>query len=143
MRDDLTASGAAARFKSDRAVGIARRLRKQMSPAETRLWAELRRLPLEGSHFRRQAVLGPFIADFLCHRAKLVIELDGGAHRAPDVALRDSERAAWIAGRGYRVLRFTNAEVLSDPTGVAHRIWLHASQHIKFEVMREERDGAS
>jgi very-short-patch-repair endonuclease len=93
-----------------------------MTPAECALWVELRRLPLNGTHFRRQAPIGPFIADFLCHGARLVIEVDGGAHDAPDVASRDLARQLWIESRGYRLLRFTNAQVLADVRAVAQQI---------------------
>ena len=86
MPRHLTEPGVAARLKSDRAVSIARRLRREMTPAEKALWFELRRLAVEGSHFRKQSPLGPFIVDFVCHGAALAIELDGGAHDAPDVA---------------------------------------------------------
>jgi very-short-patch-repair endonuclease len=123
VRDDLTADGVAARLKSARAVATARRLRKAMTPAEKSLWFELRRLPLEGTHFRRQTPVGPFIADFACHGAKLILELDGGAHLAPDVAVDDLERQQWIEGRGYRVLRFSNAEILRDVKSVVRRIF--------------------
>lgn len=122
MREDLTPPGIATRFKSNRAVAIARRLRKAMTPAEQALWFELRRGRVLGTHFRRQAVIGPFVVDFVCHAAKLAIEIDGGAHNAPDVAARDVERQQWIEGRGYRVLRFANAEVLCDPRRVARAI---------------------
>lgn len=122
MREDLTPPGVAARFKSNRAVAIARRLRKTMTPAEKTLWFELRRVRVPGMHFRRQAVVGPFVVDFVCHTAMLAVELDGGAHNAPDVAVRDAERQQWIEGRGYRVLRFANAEVLCDPRRVARAI---------------------
>jgi very-short-patch-repair endonuclease len=94
----LTAPGVAARLKSDRAVPMARRLRKTMTPAEKALWSELRRIAPEQAHFRKQAPIGPFIVDFASHAAKLVVELEGGAHDAPDVAERDGERRAWIEG---------------------------------------------
>lgn len=122
MREDLTPPGVAARFKSDRAVTIARRLRKAMTPAERALWFELRRARLPGTHFRRQAPIGPFVVDVVCHAAMLAVEIDGGAHNAPDVALGDLERQQWIEGRGYRVLRFANADVLCDPRRVARAI---------------------
>lgn len=122
MREDLTPPGVAARFKSNRAVAIARRLRKAMTLAEQALWSELRRVRVPGTHFRRQAVIGPFVVDFACHATKLCIEVDGGAHNAPDVVVRDAERQQWIEGRGYRVLRFANAEVLCDPRRVARAI---------------------
>jgi very-short-patch-repair endonuclease len=121
----LTEAGVSARLKSDGAVAIARRLRKAMTPAEKALWFALRKLPLEGTHFRRQAPMGPFIADFVCHSAKLIIELDGGAHRAADVALRDVERQRWIEGRGYRVLRIENARALANSHAVAEEIFAY------------------
>jgi very-short-patch-repair endonuclease len=127
MRGDLPGPRSAAHFKSRRAAGQARRLRKALTPAELALWHELRRLPIEGSHFRKQAAFGPYIADFICHGARLVIELDGGAHRAPDRIEHDAERQAWIESRGYRVLRFTNELVLADPIDVAREVWRHIS----------------
>lgn len=105
-----------------RAVSIARRLRREATPTEKRLWSALRQLRVEGSHFRRQAPVGPYFVDFVCHGAKLVIELDGGAHDAPDVAARDVERQVWIEARGYRVLRFANARVFSDLDGVLREV---------------------
>lgn len=122
VRGELTQSGVAARFKSDKAVAIARRLRKTMTTAERALWFELPRASCSGLHFRRQAPIGPFVVGFVCHAARLAIEIDGGAHSAPDVALRDLERQRWIEGRSYRVLRYANAEVLCDPHGVARAI---------------------
>ncbi|MBC7767978.1 MAG: endonuclease domain-containing protein [Phycisphaerales bacterium] len=122
MREDLTGDGVSARFKSDRAVGMARGLRKRMTPAEKALWHELRRLTLPGTHFRKQAPVGPFIADFACWKAKLVIELEGGAHNAPDVAANDAERRAWLEGRGLRVLRISNADVLKNAHAAARYV---------------------
>src|SRR5262245_61930708 len=110
----LTAPGVAARFKSDRAVPLAKRLRKNMTAAEKALWDVLRRIAPEEARFRKQAPIGPFVVDFASHAAKLVVELEGGAHDAPDVAARDVERRTWIEGRGYRVLRFRNEDVLKD-----------------------------
>ena len=98
------------------AVGRARRLRSGMKPAEQKLWRELRRLD---AHIRRQAPIGPYIADFACHAKRLVIEVDGEIHeRLPEVGQRDQERSEWLKGRGYRVLRFTNRQVDADISGV-------------------------
>lgn len=140
MRDDLTEDGVAAKFKSDRAVKTARRMRKNMSPAELKLWFELRQRHLEGSKFRRQAVMGPFIIDFLCHGARLAIELDGGVHRAPDVALRDNDRQNWIEGRGYKIMRFSNARVLGDASGVADEILVQTRARMRVIQMMREHD---
>jgi very-short-patch-repair endonuclease len=131
VRTDLRGPDSEAHFKSERAVVIARRLRKEATPAERALWFELRRLRPSGTHFRRQVPFGPFIVDFACHRAKLVVEIDGGAHNAPNVASRDVERQQWIVERGYRVLRFTNADVLCDVRAVARRIFEVAARRIE------------
>jgi very-short-patch-repair endonuclease len=101
-------------------VKRARRLRSAMKPAEQKLWAELRKLDV---HFRRQAPLGRYIADFACHAKKLVIEVDGEVHeRLADVALRDHERSEWLRGQGYTVLRFANRQVDADISGVVEAV---------------------
>jgi very-short-patch-repair endonuclease len=110
----LTEPGVAARLKSTRAAAQARALRKAMTPAEKALWRELRRLPIQGSHWRKQTPVGPFIVDFICHGAKLIVELEGGVHDAPGATERDDERCGFLEGRGYRVLRFKNAEIKAD-----------------------------
>src|SRR5690242_16024456 len=93
-----------------------------MTPAESALWFELRRVRLNGSHFRRQSPIGPFIVDFVCRSAKLVIEIDGNAHDSLEAREKDVQREAWFVERGFRVLRFTNAEVLGDVKRVARVI---------------------
>ena len=89
-------------------------MRREPTYAEKKLWKALRQTDL---HFRRQAPMGPYIVDFVCHQLRLVIELDGGIHDFPAVAARDAERELWLTGRGYRVMRFSNnqapEEVLS------------------------------
>ncbi len=93
-------------------VQRARRLRAEPTLAEARLWELLRRFEVR---FRREAPIGPYVADFACHRARLIIEVDGGVHWREDVALRDVHRQTWLEGQGYRVLRFTNDQVLLQP----------------------------
>lgn len=95
------------------------------------MWVELRRLPLKGTHFRRQSPFGPFIADFLCHKARLIVEVDGGVHAVEACAARDAERQEWIESRGFRVLRFTNAEVLADTRRVARAIFAEADARLR------------
>ncbi len=90
----------------------ARCLRKHPTEAEHRLWFALRLLKPLGLHFRRQVPIGKYVADFACHRAKIVVELDGSQHGLPENLKRDAERTAFLEQRGYRVLRFWNDEVL-------------------------------
>ena len=87
----------------------ARAMRREMTTAEETLWQRLRAGRLGGFHFRRQQVIDGFIADFYCHAAGLVVEVDGGAH--DHRVAYDAERDAVIASRGLRVLRFTNEQV--------------------------------
>jgi very-short-patch-repair endonuclease len=95
------------------AVPRARRLRREMTDAERRLWRILRE-GFSEMHFRRQVPIRHFIADFASHRAKLVIEVDGGQHGSEV----DAVRTAIIEDEGYRVIRFWNKEVLGSPDGV-------------------------
>jgi very-short-patch-repair endonuclease len=97
----------------------ARRLRVEMTDAERVLWRALRAHRLRGIGFRRQAPLGPYIADFVCHALKLVIEVDGGQHSG---SARDARRDDWMAREGYKVLRFWNNDVLGNLEGVLDRI---------------------
>jgi very-short-patch-repair endonuclease len=90
----------------------ARQFRREMTPTEKVLWNQLRRNQLGGLHFRRQQVIDGYIADFYCHAAGLVIEVDGSVHRTQVVADKERERA--IQMRGLRVIRFTNDRVLHD-----------------------------
>jgi very-short-patch-repair endonuclease len=101
------------------AVSRARALRRAMTVAERRLWAELRRLDL---NIRRQAPIGRYIADFASHSPPLVIEVDGVHHDLPSARLHDLERTAWLKGQGYEVLRFRESEVRDDPAAVAAKI---------------------
>jgi very-short-patch-repair endonuclease len=101
----------------------ARRLRHEQTDAERELWWHLRRkMPLIGTHFRRQVVIGPYIADFASHRLKIVIELDGSQHAEAGHARRDAVRIRVIESHGYRVLRFWNPDVLSDVDSVLETI---------------------
>ena len=106
-------------IKSDRADRAARRLRRAPTFAEAKLWKLLRRADV---HFRRQAPFGPYVVDFVCHGARLIVELDGGIHDLPEVAARDAEREAWLTGRGYRVMRFSNDQATADPNSLVQLI---------------------
>ena len=94
-------------------VSMARQLRKAMSLPEVKLWQVLRRNP-EGFKFRRQHPSGPYVADFYCHEARLVIEVDGEGHGRGDAPIRDEHRDRWFAERGIHVLRIPAITILND-----------------------------
>src|SRR5467141_288178 len=100
----------------------ARALRKNSTDAERLLWSELRDHRLNGASFRRQVPIGSYIADFMCHAAKLVIELDGGQHFSDGQEASDARRSATIEARGFRVLRFSNHDVMANRAGVLETI---------------------
>jgi very-short-patch-repair endonuclease len=102
----------------------AKKLRANATPHERILWRALKELPIEGTHFRRQAPIGPYVVDFFCPAKRLIIELDGGHHNDDAVAERDSERQAWLEQEGFRVIRFWNSDVSSNLNGVLERLYV-------------------
>ncbi len=109
--------------RKDPRTSKARRLRREATPAEKRLWLHLKAMELPGGHFRRQAPLGPYFADFVHIGARLVIELDGGQHGLPTAAERDTRRTAYLEAQGFRVLRFWNHELTNNLDGVVETIF--------------------
>lgn len=104
----------------------ARELRKNMTKEERHIWYDfLRNCP---KRFRRQEIIGPYIADFYCSAEKLVIELDGSQHCEPEGKARDLERSKFFNSLGIRVLRFSNLEVMRDFRGVCERILLEVGE---------------
>ncbi|MEX2128884.1 MAG: DUF559 domain-containing protein [Xanthobacteraceae bacterium] len=101
----------------------ARRLRATATDAESRLWRHLRRLPMFGSHFRRQVSVGPYFVDFACMAARLNIEVDGSQHGSDHGIARDEARTRWLEARGYRVIRFWNNEVVENIDGVVATVY--------------------
>jgi very-short-patch-repair endonuclease len=100
----------------------ARALRKNSTVAERWLWSELRDHRLNGVAFRRQVPIGNYIADFVCHEAGLVIELDGGQHFSDQAEYADARRSAAIEAKGFRVLRFNNHDATTNRRGVLQTI---------------------
>ena len=84
------------------------------------LWELVRSRKLLGMKFRRQAPIGRFVVDFFCHQGALVVEADGPVH--VDRVEYDAEREAWLASQGFALMRFSNAEILSEPHAVQRRI---------------------
>jgi very-short-patch-repair endonuclease len=103
------------------ACEFARLLRKEMTYAERWLWYELRAKRFAEKEFRRQAPIGDYIVDFVCHEARLIVELDGGQHAL--LVDKDNARTAWLNSRGFRVLRFWNSQVFEESDEVLETIW--------------------
>src|SRR6185369_4073689 len=98
-----------------RLTPIARKLRRDATAVESKLWQRLRSRQIEGAKFRRQFPIGPYIADFACIDLKLIIELDGGQHADSPT---DAQRMGWLETNGYTVIRFWNSEVIENLEGV-------------------------
>ena len=107
----------------------ARKLRRNMTEAERKLWRLLRNNQL-GVHFRRQVPLGPYVLDFLCLPAKLVVELDGSQHYHKTGLAFDSKRGAYLRAKGLKVFRFNNREFLTNPSGVMQSIYEHIQKEL-------------
>jgi len=99
----------------------AKELRKNMTAAEMALWLHLRE-GLNGFKFRRQHPIGLYIADFYCHKVKLIIEIDGSIHSKVEVRENDNLREGELQKWGYSVIRFTNKEVMQKPEEVINTI---------------------
>ena len=99
---------------------LARRLRRQPTDAEKRLWYFLHKKQLEGLRFKRQEPIGKYVADFVCPALRLVIEVDGGQHGIE--IEKDAARTAWLESQGYSVIRFWNNEVMGNIEGVLRSI---------------------
>jgi very-short-patch-repair endonuclease len=104
-------------------LGAAHRLRSNATDAERRLWRELRKLVLAGTQFRRQVPIGPYVADFGCMPAKLLIEVDGSQHGLKKNIDKDEARTRWLDAEGYRVLRFWNNDIITNLKGVMEAIY--------------------
>lgn len=100
--------------------GFAKENRRNMTDAERVLWNALRTIP--GVRFRRQHPIGDYIADFLCMKSRLIVEVDGGYHSEPCQQEDDAVRTANIENLGYSVIRFSNEKVLNETQKVIEQI---------------------
>lgn len=107
----------ALRFRgpSPRTTARARRLRREATPAEKRLWNQIKDRRLAGHKFVRQVPIGPYFADFVCREARLVVEVDGGQHCE---SAHDLRRVAFLRAEGFEVLRFWNVDIFGAMDGV-------------------------
>lgn len=101
-------------------TGYAKKMRRQMTEPETRVWFQLRAGRFEGVKFRRQKVIGSYIADFAANDPKIVVEIDGHTHDVDDP--RNAERTQFLNECGYHVIRFTNTDVMTNLEGVLIRL---------------------
>ena len=104
-----------------RLAEFARHNRNNPTEAESLLWGYLKGKGI-GATFKRQHVIGDYIADFVCLDTKLIVELDGGYHQLPQQQMSDSQRTEWLGSKGYRVLRFTNEDLFNNIEGALRLI---------------------
>jgi very-short-patch-repair endonuclease len=109
-------------YTPDEATEFARSLRQSASRAERRLWSCLRAGRMSGVKFKRQVPYGAFVADFSCSAARLIIEVDGPAHRTSTSEEKDRARDVWFSKAGFMFLRFTDEEVTMATDGVVRTI---------------------
>ncbi|WP_157959753.1 endonuclease domain-containing protein [Devosia submarina] len=102
----------------DDPISFARKLRREQTPAERRFWRLLEPWRERGCHWRRQAPIGPYVADFVFKQGKLIVEIDGDSHYHDAGMAHDVRRTDYLTGLGYRVVRFTNSDVLGNSEGV-------------------------
>jgi very-short-patch-repair endonuclease len=96
----------------------AKQLRSNPTPAEVRLWRLLYPFRTNGFHFRKQVPVGPYYADFVCHHAHIIIEVDGDTHYSKEAIAYDARRDAFMQSKGYTILRFTNEDVTTNRDGI-------------------------
>ena len=107
------------RVRRSKSIARARTLRASQTDAERLLWRHLRNRGLQGWKFRRQRSIGPYVADFVCMEARLIIEVDGSQHME---CRSDTKRTAYLESKGFRILRFWNNEVLGRAGAVLSSI---------------------
>ena len=101
---------------------FARRLRRDQTDVERKLWSALRSRHLYGFKFRRQQPIGPYVVDFVCLKEKFVIELDGSQHGADRNLAADAMRTAYLQAEDFRVKRYWNLELIENFPGVVDDI---------------------
>ena len=104
---------------------LRQQLRNALTPAEARLWAQLRNRQIGGRKFRRQHSVGDYVLDFYCPQEHLAIELDGAAHDHEKAVQRDQARSRYLESNGIAVLRFENRDVIENLEGVLQTIQQH------------------
>jgi very-short-patch-repair endonuclease len=111
--------------------GRAKQLRQKMTRAENLLWRYLKAHHVDGYAFRRQTPMRQYIVDFVCHSAKLIVEVDGVSHDSAQRQEEDRRRNDWFASQGYAVLRFSDEQVLKNLEGVIEVVRERVSIRLK------------
>ena len=101
---------------------FAKTMRRTLTKAEASLWSHLKGKQLNGHHFRRQHPIGPYIADFACVEAKLVLEVDGSTHMSIQDQTYDAKRTAFLEAEGWQVMRVWNNQVYENRAGILRAI---------------------
>lgn len=107
---------------------FARKLRREQTDVERKLWQALRNRRFASFKFRRQQPVGPYIVDFVCFEEKLVVELDGSQHGTVENRAADRTRTAYLENDGFRVIRHWNHELNENFDGVLEGIWRQLTQ---------------
>ena len=113
--------------KESKSHALAKALRRKLTRAEVILWQNLRRNAIDGIKFRRQHPIGPYVTDFVCLRAKLVVEVDGETHSTEAERAHDARRRAFMAKFGWKEIRVGNDDVYKNLDGVLEAIWHEVS----------------
>src|SRR5579883_2185948 len=121
----------------------AKQLRRAMTRAETLLWQHLKAHRLARLSFRRQTPIGNYIVDFVAHSHKLIVEVDGESHDFEERLRHDERRDQWFASRGYRVLRFTNDDLMRNLEGVVSSILQAAEQAVPPSLTLPRKGGGN
>lgn len=114
----------------DKKYYIARKLRKNNTEQEYKLWMLLRNRQFYGYKFVRQYPIGEYVVDFACRKLRLVIELDGGQHNEQEIIEYDNKRTEFIQSKGYEIIRFWNNEVNNNIDGVYQKLQLFLSKFV-------------
>jgi very-short-patch-repair endonuclease len=115
-----------------RTKSLARRLRDNQTDCERILWSRLRWYKDKGYHFRRQVALGPYVADFVCKEARLIVEADGEQHGELELIAHDRARDDWLRAQGFDVLRYANTDIRRNLDGVCDGILTALTERLSF-----------
>lgn len=110
--------------------GLARQFRKALTPPEARLWARLKG-KADSLHFREQHPIGPYIVDFYCPKANLIVEVDGLVHDIADVAVKDERRDKWLSSFSLEILRISASDIMADPDNAALGVISYAQSRLR------------